>query len=141
MVIIKKLYYAALTYMILALAAGVYYREVTKMTGFTGDTMLLSILHTHLFVLGMFFFLIVILLEKAFVLSKSKLFNAFFWVYNLGVAWTIGMMAVHGTMTVMKISVGDAVAGIAGMGHIILSIGLILFFICLKERLADSKEN
>lgn len=140
MVIIKKLYYAALTYMILALAAGVYYREVTKMTGFTGDTML-SILHTHLFVLGMFFFLIVILLEKAFVLSKSKLFNAFFWVYNLGVAWTIGMMAVHGTMTVMKISVGDAVAGIAGMGHIILSIGLILFFICLKERLADSKEN
>jgi len=137
---IKKLYYAALTYMILGLIAGVYYREITKMTGFTGNTML-SVLHTHLLTLGMFFFLIVILLEKAFTLSKSKLFMAFFWVYNIGVAWTIGMMVVHGTMTVMKMTVGDAVSGIAGMGHIILAVGLILFFICLKERLFGSEEK
>ncbi|WKB37291.1 DUF2871 domain-containing protein [Terrilactibacillus sp. S3-3] len=135
----KKLYYAALTYMILGLIAGVYYLEITKMTGFTGNTMP-SVLHTHLLTLGMFFFLIVILLEKAFTLSKSK-FMAFFWVYNIGVAWTIGMMVVHGTMTVMKMTVGDAVSGIAGMGHIILAVGLILFFICLKERLFGSEEK
>ncbi|RYL93252.1 DUF2871 domain-containing protein [Sporolactobacillus sp. THM19-2] len=134
----KRLYYTALGYMIAGLIAGIYYREVTKITGFTGKTML-SVLHTHLLVLGMFFFLILILLEKQFCLSKSKLFTAFYWIYNIGVIWTVALLAVHGTITAAGGLSGPAIAGIAGMGHIILSGGLILFFILLKERITQAK--
>ncbi|RYM05421.1 DUF2871 domain-containing protein [Sporolactobacillus sp. THM7-7] len=136
----KKIYYAALIYMIGGLLAGIYYREITKAAGFTGYSMV-SVLHTHLLTLGMFFFLIVLLLEKSFALTKSKLFPAFFWVYNLGIVWTVGMMAVHGTMTITGISVGPAISGIAGLGHIILSVGLILFFILLKERIVPKTKQ
>lgn len=136
---LKKLYYAALSYMVAGLAAGVYYREITKITGFTGKTML-SVLHTHLLVLGMFFFLFLIVLEKNFTLSESRLFPTFYWVYNIGVIWTVAILAIHGTITVTGGTAGAAVAGIAGMGHIVLSAGLILFFILLRERLFD-REN
>ncbi|MFC5187879.1 DUF2871 family protein [Actinomadura harenae] len=34
----KKLYYAAYTYMIVGLISGFYYRELTKLNHFTGDS-------------------------------------------------------------------------------------------------------
>ena len=49
-------------YFILAAAAGVFYREFTKFNGYTGETAL-SYVHTHLFVLGMFAFLVIALLD------------------------------------------------------------------------------
>ncbi|MCL1632640.1 DUF2871 domain-containing protein [Sporolactobacillus sp. CPB3-1] len=133
----KKLYVSALAYMVAGLVSGIYYREITKITHFSGDTML-AILHTHLLILGMFFFLILIALEKLFLLSENKRFSFFFWIYNTGVIWTIGMMAVHGTLDVLGITSGPAIAGLAGMGHIILSIGLILFFLILKDALFEN---
>ncbi|GEB76127.1 DUF2871 domain-containing protein [Sporolactobacillus inulinus] len=134
----KKLYAAALGYMIAGLLSGIYYRELTKAMNFSGESML-SVLHTHLLILGMFFFLILISLEKLFHLSTNKRFSLFFWIYNIGVVWTITLMAIHGTCDVLGIASGPAIAGLAGMGHIILSIGLILFFIILKDRLFDKK--
>ena len=50
----KKLLNTAFTYTVIALVAGVGYREYTKMIDFTGETNL-SLLHTHLFTLGMLF--------------------------------------------------------------------------------------
>lgn len=138
MIVINKLYYTALIYTILGLAEGVYSREIIKMMKFKGESML-SFIHPHVFTLGTIFFLVVIILEKLFVLSKSELFRLFFWVYNIGLIWTAVMMAVHGTMTVMKMNVGVGVARIAGIGHIILALGFILFFICLKKRLNHYK--
>ncbi|BBN98916.1 DUF2871 domain-containing protein [Sporolactobacillus terrae] len=134
----KKLYAAALGYMIAGLLSGIYYRELTKALNFSGETML-SVLHTHLLILGMFFFLILISLEKLFQLSTNKRFSLFFWIYNIGVVWTITLMAIHGTLDVLGIASGPAIAGLAGMGHIILSIGLILFFMILKEVLFNKK--
>lgn len=54
--------------MIIGLLFGVYYRELTKWFDFSGKTQL-STLHTHTLVLGMFFFLIVLLLEKISILQ------------------------------------------------------------------------
>ena len=59
---LKKLSNTAFIYTVLALVVGVVYREYTKLSGFTGQTNL-SLLHTHLFTLGMMFFLIVLALE------------------------------------------------------------------------------
>ena len=59
----KRYINSALLYTIFALAGGVFYREFTKFNGFTGKTAL-GVVHTHYFVLGMVFFLLLLLLEK-----------------------------------------------------------------------------
>jgi hypothetical protein len=135
---LKKLLTTALTYCILGLIAGVYYREITKYNDFTGDTQL-SVLHTHLLMLGMFTFIIVLLLEKNFHIMQSKKFNIFYYVYNAGLLLTVGLMTFHGTMTVIGKETGAAVAGIAGLGHILLAIGLIALFMAMYERLKLEK--
>ncbi|MFX3617170.1 MAG: DUF2871 domain-containing protein [Sporolactobacillus sp.] len=135
----KKIYRASLIYMIVGLLSGIYERELTKAMHFNGNSML-GILHTHLLMLGMFFFLLLIVMEKSLQLTGNKLFSTFFWIYNVGVIWTVLFMAIHGTMTVIGASVGPAISGLAGMGHIILTAGLILFFIILKERLEALKK-
>lgn len=130
----KKLYNAALIYMILGLAGGLFYREYGKGFNFEGFTQL-SVLHTHLLTLGMLFFLIVLLLEKAFTLSKSKWFNLFFWHYNAGLIITTSMMVVHGIITLNGGVSSGMTAGISGLGHIILTAGIAFLFVALKQRL------
>lgn len=123
----KKIARTSMIYMIIGLVFGVYYREFTKFSGFTGDTQL-SVLHTHTLMLGMFFFLVLLLLEKNFKLSRHKNFQKFFMFYNLGLAITLLMFLVHGTMTVLGHADSAAISGIAGLGHIIITIGLGFFF-------------
>ena len=134
----KKLYFAALSYMILGLIAGLYYRELTKEYDFTGDSQL-SVVHTHLLTLGMLAFLLVLALEKLFALTKTKQFNWFFWIYNAGLVVTVGMMVTHGSMTVVGNESGDAIAGIAGMGHVLLTIALVLLFVSLYQALFSNR--
>lgn len=132
----KKLSNAAFICTILALVAGVIYREYTKMLGFTGETNL-SLLHTHLFTLGMIFFLIVLALEVTLNLSKQKYFNVFFIFYNVGLSLTAIMMAIRGFLQInggqLSKALDASVAGISGIGHILLGVGLVLFFINLKR--------
>ncbi|WP_010631685.1 DUF2871 domain-containing protein [Sporolactobacillus vineae] len=130
----KKIYTASLIYLIAGLAAGIFYREMTKAVHFTAYTQL-SVLHTHLLTLGMLFFLILIPLEKLFLLTSSRWFTPFFWVYNIGLIWTVSFMVLKGTLTVLGTPSGPAIDGLSGMGHIILTAGLILFFAALKNRL------
>ena len=59
---IKRYFNAAIVYAGLALAGGVFYREFTKYTLFTGKTNL-AFIHTHYFMLGLFFFLALALLS------------------------------------------------------------------------------
>lgn len=140
----KKLYFAALGYMVLGLIAGLYYRELTKAhPDFTGFTQL-SVVHTHLLALGMLFFLIVLALEKLFTLSASALFIPFFWIYNTGLLLTVAMLTTHGTMTVLGTSdenISPAISGIAGLGHILLTIALIVLFIGLKRATFTNKTD
>src|SRR6478735_3852025 len=128
-----RLYYSAALYTVLGLAAGLYYRELTKAQNFTGESQL-SVVHTHLLVLGMLFFLVILALEKAFTLSDSRWFIPFFWIYNAGLVLTVALLTVHGSMTVLGVSAGGAIAGIAGLGHILLTIGLVLLFVALSGR-------
>ncbi|MFF0133474.1 DUF2871 domain-containing protein [Streptomyces mirabilis] len=119
--------------------SGLFYREFTKVKDFTGDTQL-SVLHTHLLALGMLVFLIVLGLDKVFQLSESKLFTSFFWFYNAGIVVTVGMMGVHGTMTVLgHDDVPEVVPLVAGLGHILLTVGLVLLFIRIDKRLKELK--
>lgn len=137
----KKLYYAAFSYMILGLLAGLYFREFTKAKDFTGESQL-SVLHTHLLALGMLMFLIVLVLDKVFPMSHTKLFTWFFWTYNAGLIITVAMMTVHGTMTVSGVKdVSPAISGIAGLGHIVLTVALVLLFVALGKALSNQRDS
>lgn len=135
----KKLLNTAFTYTVIALVAGVGYREYTKMIDFTGETNL-SLLHTHLFTLGMLFFLLVLSLEVTLKVSQQKFFNGFFVTYNIGLILTTIMMAFRGFLQTQGGEISKAmdasVSGISGVGHILLSVGLVLFFISLKRAVA-----
>ncbi len=126
----KKLVRVSMSYMVIGLLFGVYYRELTKWFDFSGKTQL-STLHTHTLVLGMFFFLIVLLLEKNFHITAHKWYKRFYITYNIGLGITLLLMLIHGTMTVMGIESSAAISGIAGLGHIIMTIGLGFFFAIL----------
>lgn len=136
----RKLYFAVVAYTVLGLAAGLYYRELTKAQDFTGSTQL-SVVHTHLLTLGTIFLLVVLLLEKAFTLSASRWFTPFFWTYNAGLVVTVGMLVVHGTMTVLGTGAGSAVAGIAGLGHILLTVALAFLLGALHRGIASAQPS
>ena len=87
----KKYINISLVYAVAALAAGVFYREFTKLSGFTGVTVLGKV-HPHLFLLGMLIFMLVALFTTHRDLARFKTFKAFLWTYNIGVVLTAVMM-------------------------------------------------
>ena len=117
-----------------------FYREFTKINGFTEETVL-SGLHTHVLVSGVFFLLILLLLEKTFELTKNKKFNLFFITYNIGLLLSVIMMAIRGCVQVLNLEIStmidSSISGIAGLGHIIMTIAYILFFLILLNRIND----
>lgn len=136
----KKIAKLSFFYCILGLLLGVFYREFTKINGFTGKTVLGG-LHTHVLVLGVLFLLILILLEKSFEITKDKRFNIFFITYNIGLLLTVIMMAIRGCVEVLNLDISamtdSSISGIAGLGHIIMAIAYILFFLILLSRIND----
>lgn len=126
----KQLYFAAALYTALGLVAGLFYRSFTEANDFTGKTEL-AVTHTHLLALGTLFFLIVIGLEKQFTLSSGRLYRWFFRTYNVGVLWTVTMMTIIGIRTVQGHSESKPLAELAGAGHVLMTVGFTLFFICL----------
>ncbi len=128
----KRFINVAFAYAVAAIAGGVFFREFTKFNGFTGTTQL-SFLHVHLFVLGMCVFLLAAVFEKLIGISKGKKFRAFFVTYNIGVVFTVCVMVWHGILQVFGMAGGAMVAGIAGIGHIILTAGLVLLFLLLRD--------
>ena len=131
-------------YCILGMLLGVFYREFTKINHFTGQTVL-SGLHTHVLVLGALFLLILLLLEKSFALTENKKFNLFFITYNIGLFLTVIMMAIRGCVEVLNLEISSAInstiSGVAGLGHIIMMIAYILFFLILLHGINDVPQH
>ena len=132
----KKYLNISLIYAIAAMAGGVFYREFTKYNGFTGVTALGKV-HTHLFLLGMLVFLVVALYGAHNDLQKLKTFRVFLWTYNIGVPLTAAMLLVRGVPQVLGMTLSAAVnasiSGIAGIGHILTGIGIILLLLSLRK--------
>lgn len=129
----KNLFISATTYLVLGLAAGVFYREFSKANNFpSGEYTQLSVLHTHLLSLGFLVMLVALLVDKAFDISSDSRFKPFFWIYNAGLVVTSSIMTIRGSLTVVGVSEElPALAGIAGIGHILLALGLGLFMVSL----------
>lgn len=136
----KYINYAAI-YFILGCIGGVFYREFTRWNGFTGETKL-SVVHTHLFALGMLFFLIAALFVQVKpALLQNRKFRLFAGHYNGGLLLFVCTLLTRGVLEVLNISLSRAVhysiSGIAGFSHILLTVGLAFFFIGLSQEVKD----
>ena len=134
----KRYFNSALLYAGLAMAEGVFYREFTKFNGYTAKTTL-SVIHTHYFMLGMVFFLLLLLLEKSFGFTGAKTGRALA-VYHTGLNLSALMLGVRGVVQArgMELARGleAAISGIAGIGHILLGVGLILILLQVGRSVA-----
>ncbi|MCI8924287.1 MAG: DUF2871 domain-containing protein [Lachnospiraceae bacterium] len=133
----KRYMNMALLYAILAMAGGVFYREFTRFNGFTAKTTL-SVVHTHYFLLGMVFFLLLLLLEKNFSFTGAKT-RRVLTVYHIGLNLTAVMFIVRGVAQVLvpasSLSSGmnGAISGVAGIGHILLGVSIILLLVQIRR--------
>ena len=127
----------SLTYAVTAMVCGVFYREFTKYQDFTGVTALGKV-HAHLFLLGMVMFLIVALFVMHWNLDGQKKVRWFLRTYNIGVPLTAAMLLVRGVTQVLGLTLttgaSAAMSGIAGIGHILTGVGLILLLLALRDR-------
>lgn len=132
----KRYLNVSLAYALAAMVGGVFYREFTKFNQFSGSTALGKV-HAHLFLLGTLVYLLVALYAAHSDLEKTRTFRAFLWSYNLGVPLTAAMLAVRGVVLVLELplsaAAGAAISGIAGIGHILTGVGLVLLLTSLKK--------
>lgn len=138
----KRYMNMALLYAVLAMVGGVFYREFTKINGFTAKTTL-AVVHTHYFLLGMVFFLLLVLLEKSFSFTGPKAGRVLA-VYHIGLNLTVVMFVVRGIVqvlgTALSAGMDAAISGIAGIGHILLWISMVLLLMQIRRSVAGKDE-
>ena len=133
----------ALVYAVAAMIFGVFYREFTKWNHFTGQTNL-SVMHTHYFMLGMFFFLILMIIEKTIAFSV-KVTGKILLTYQIGLniaglGFLIrGLTQVWGTE--LSRGMDASISGIAGIGHILIGICIIFVLLKISRSLDFSKKQ
>ena len=135
----KRYMNTALLYAVLAMAGGVFYREFTKFNGFAGKTTL-GVVHTHYFLLGMVFFLLLLVLEKNFSFTAASTARVLA-VYHVGLNLTAVMFVVRGVTQVLGTPLSSdasaAISGIAGIGHILLGVSLVLLLVQIRRSVKD----
>lgn len=137
----KRYINAAVVYGILALIGGVFFREFTKYFSFNSYSTL-SVLHTHYFVLGMVFLLILGLLEKNLSFTNEKTEKVMI-AYHIGLNLTVIMLFVRGIFQVrpdgLTHGIDAMISGIAGVGHLILGVSLIILLLTVKRSVNQAK--
>lgn len=117
----------------LGLLAGLTFRELTRHSQADPDT--LGLVHGHTLVLGMFFMLITLIFQQVLSISEARGFTAFLYVWNFGLLITVSTLFIRGLRSLWGAEHSAAIAGIAGLGHILLTIGLVFFFRALLKSL------
>lgn len=129
-------------FLLLGLLLGAFYREFTKFMNFTGLTQL-SVLHTHTLVLG-FIVPFIISLDKT---QRNKFLDKLFFIsYNVSLAIIIlcflskGILQVT-TENLTSLSINSILAGINGVGHIVLTAAFCVFIASyfVKEKTQETK--
>ena len=137
----KRYMNLALLYAVLAMVGGVFYREFTKFNGFAAKTTL-GVVHTHYFLLGMVFFLLLLLLEKSFSITGAKT-DRILAAYQVGLNLTEVMLVVRGVTQVLGTELTSgmsaAISGIAGIGHILLGVSLVMLLVQIKRSVSAVK--
>ncbi|WP_317314327.1 DUF2871 family protein [Holdemanella biformis] len=104
---------------------GVFYREFTT----------LSVVHTHYLMLGMVFFLMLVLLENSFHFIDNKVLK-YLLLYHIGLNLTVVMLVIRGVVQVL--SLDALIAVLFGIAHLILGISMVLVLISIRNCIKDS---
>lgn len=104
---------------------GVFYREFTT----------LSVVHTHYLMLGMVFFLLLIVVEKNFHFVDNKVLK-YLLFYHIGLNLTAVMLVIRGVVQVLSLDASIAV--LIGIAHLILGISMVLVLISIRNCIKDS---
>lgn len=132
---LKSIWDSSLTFLIMGFAGGVFYREFTKYNSYTGNTHLGKV-HVHTIVLGFVVtMLLFLIIRNQGDITKNILKP--FKIYIAGLVLTVCNMMVYGIYDVLGegkdlISV-PMLAGFAGIGHILLSVGLVWALVKTKR--------
>ncbi|WP_158589246.1 DUF2871 family protein [Atopobacter sp. AH10] len=131
-----RLLNAARNYFLLAMASGVFYREMTKWMRFSSPTALGKV-HGHLFLLGTGVFLFLFLLNQQVDLSQHHLFDRTMIFYQLSLLLLALCMTLRGLAAVMAFPMSPAMdsglSGLAGLSHLAIFISSLLWFKIVKE--------
>lgn len=99
-------------------------------------------MHTHYFLLGMVVFLLLLLLEKNFSFTEAKT-KRLLLIYHIGLNLTAVILVVRGVTQVLGValssSMSAAISGIAGIGHILLGISLVLLLLQVKRSMSEMR--
>ena len=123
----KRLMNASIVYGVLGLIDGVFYREFTT----------LSVVHTHYLMLEMVLFLLLVVVEKNFHFVDNKVLK-YLTFYHIGLNLTVVMLVIRGVVQVFSLDVSSAaISGVAGIGHLILGISMVLVLISIRNCIKD----
>ena len=131
----KKYFKTSFIYLIFGLFLGAFYREYTRIIGFTGLTSL-RVAHTHTLVLGFILFLILSIFAKSFDLKEDRKEKRFINTYNFSLILVIGTIIARGFYQIYDLnsaSLSAAISGIAGIGHIAISFAFYFLYTYLKS--------
>lgn len=132
----------AFTFLIMGLGGGVFYREFTKLFNYTDPTHLGKI-HVHALVLGFVLLTLIYSLVKKYGENNMNSLKKPIYIYITGLTFTLVNMVLLGIYEVVSsgqnIVNQNVLNGISGMGHIILSVGLVWTIIILY-RIEKEKE-
>ena len=123
----KRLMNASIVYGVLGLIGGVFYREFTT----------LSVVHTHYLMLEMVLFLLLVVVEKNFHFVDNKVLK-YLTFYHIGLNLSVVMLVIRGVVQVFSLDVSSAaISGVAGIGHLILGISMVLVLISIRNCIKD----
>lgn len=132
----ENIYDISMTFVIMGFIAGVFYREFTKFYKFT-TTNHLGKLHVHTLVLGFIVSMLIFLLVRNYSEEKLQTIKKPLYIYISGLFFTITNMAVFGIYDVVgngeKTINIKALEGFSGIGHILLSVGLVYLLLNIKK--------
>lgn len=90
----------------------------------------------------MVFFLLLLLLEKNFSFTGAKTGRVLA-IYHIGLNLTATMLVVRGVAQVsvptLPSGINAAISGVAGIGHILLSVSIILLLMQIKRGLPAAR--
>lgn len=128
------------TFLIMGSIGGVFYREFTKFYNYQAVNHL-SKLHVHILVLGFLLMLIVYMVSKKYDLERVLALKKPIYVFVSGFAFTLINMALFGIYEVVSqgndIVNRHALEGLSGIGHIILTIGLVWTLVKIFQNESD----
>ena len=104
---------------------GVFYREFTT----------LSVVHTHYLMVGMVFFLLLVVVEKNFHFVDNKVLK-YLLFYHIVLILTVFLLTIRGVVQVLSLDVSSA--ALSGIGHLILGVSMILVLFSFRNCIKDS---